>query len=56
MAKNIKQYLPRSSINRDIIIAIEELAREKNLSFGNTLEMLLYESATFTRKIENKWG
>lgn len=46
-------YLPRSTLEMEAVIAIEELADREGVSFGLALEMMLMESKTFKEFLES---
>lgn len=51
-AKPSRIYLPRTTSAMSSIIVIEQIAKEKGVSFGRVVDLLVLESATFTKKFE----
>ena len=45
-------YLPRSTMLMGVVVTVEQIASEKNISFGKALELMLLESITFNVKME----
>ena len=45
-------YLPRSTMVMGMVVTVEQVANEKNISFGKALELMLLESVTYNAKVD----
>ena len=45
-------YLPRSTMAMGVVVTVEQLASDKNISFGKALELMLLESVTYNAKVD----
>ena len=51
--KKTRLYLPRSTIDMAAIITIEQVSKERGISFGRAVELMLLESAIFNEKMKS---
>ena len=48
--RETRMYLPRSTMLMGVVVTVEQIAKEKQISFGKALEMMLSESETYLDK------
>ena len=50
--KESRTYLPRSTIPMRMTVAIDQVAKEKDISYGKAVELLILESITYNKKLD----